>query len=67
MATKGRLIVRAEGHSDLAYDDWGQAQLRVTEYKANRVEAQLIDLDADSQNGGGGGPMFSPPKPLRGW
>jgi hypothetical protein len=44
MATKGRFIVRAEGHPDLAYDNWGQAQLRVTEYKANRVEAQLIDL-----------------------
>ncbi len=64
---KGRFVVQAEGHLPLAYDERGQALLRILEYKLNGVEAQLIDLDADNQNGGGDGPMFSPPKPLRGW
>jgi hypothetical protein len=41
------------------------AGFEVTAY--GRIWVTAEDLDADSQNGGGGGPMFSPPKPLRGW
>ena len=62
---KGRFVVEAEGRQPLTFDERGEALKRLAEYEANGVQAKLIDLETDNRSGDG--PMFSPPKPLRGW